>query len=128
MDNSLDERVATAIISLDEDIRIKPSFDAVSYVNQRKSLGKIILYSFTVGPSSASSEVNSLRTNPWSELKRKNQILTSICQLVTKIAGDTVNESNVINVLEQFIADPNQSMRHMSRVWGEVVFFSNNFS
>ena len=68
-----------------------------------------------------------MRTNPWSELKRKNQILTSICQLVTKIAGDTVNESNVINVLEQFIADPNQSMRHMSRVWGEVAFFSMIF-
>ena len=43
MDNSLDERVATAIISLDEDVRIKPSFDAVSYVNQRKWIDKIIL-------------------------------------------------------------------------------------
>ena len=47
MDNSLDERVATAIISLDEDVRIKPSFDAVSYVNQRKWIDEIIL---TISP------------------------------------------------------------------------------
>ena len=40
MDNTLDERVATAIISLDDDIKIKPSFDAVSYVNQRKSINE----------------------------------------------------------------------------------------
>ena len=83
---------------------------------------------FTIGPSSASSEVNSIRTNPWSELKQKNQILNSICQLVTKIARETVNESNVVNVLEQFISDPNQSMRHMSRVWGEVTFLLSRFS
>ena len=72
--------------------------------------------------------MNSIRTNPWSELKRKNQILNSICQLVTKIARETVNESNVVNVLEQFISDPNQSMRHMSRVWGEVTCLVSRFS
>jgi len=128
--DTLDERVATAVISSVEnksDVKIKPSFDAISYFKQRKQAGRddSIQVSIIPGPSSTDERADTrstTRINPWTELKAKNRLLDNVCRLVSNVSGQMVDQLSVVRILEQYIQDPNQSTRqyHHSRVWGEA--------
>ena len=61
-------------------------------------------------------EISSLKA----KLKEKNRVLTDACDLVAKISGRSVDSNNLISVLEGYLFDPNQSVKQMSRIWGEV--------
>ena len=61
-------------------------------------------------------EISSLRV----KLKEQNRVLKEACELVAKISGRSVDSSNLISVLEGYLFDPNQSVKQMTRIWGEV--------
>ena len=60
-------------------------------------------------------EISSLRV----KLKEQNRVLKEACELVAKISGRSVDSNNLISVLEGYLFDPNQSVKQMTRIWGE---------